>query len=260
MKISLSTLCKECYQESKKKGQKYKAPSEPTTLVELNEKGLYKIICPSGHIKWIFIEEQLFQILYDLGALSLSDGYTREAVSSFSTSLERFYEFIIKFVLLKDHVENKFIEKYMNLINRQSERQLGGFYALYIEEFKETPPILENKWVEFRNEVTHLGIIPNEAKTFEYGQVIANIIFDILIKLKKKYKTKIYSLINKVTFYNYDIVNKGNPLTKNLTILSFPRLIQLRIINYEYFEKIDLRNEIKKYKRGSDIKRISYYQ
>lgn len=258
MKISLSTSCKECREEAHSKDQKY-INVEPFTLVELNEKGVYKLTCPNGHVKWYFIEEQLFQILYDLGALSLSDGYTREAVSSFSTALERFYEFIIKFILLKRNISENDISQYLRYINRQSERQLGGFAALYIIEFNTFPPVLDNKWIRFRNEVVHLGTIPNETKTFAYGQIVANIIFDILIELKKKYKNRINTLINRVSNYNYQLAKQKNQINEKINILSLPRMIQLRIVNEEYFDRIDLRKEVNKYKRDDDLKRITYF-
>src|SRR3989304_3215850 len=76
-------------------------PSDVAISVELQNDGLYKVTCPRGHVTVTAIQEQKFEVLFDLGAMALLDGYTREAVSSIAASLERFFEYYVAVVSLK---------------------------------------------------------------------------------------------------------------------------------------------------------------
>ena len=107
----LGTHCNYCLEEAQQRGEEYKWDINKYVLVELNEDGIYNFNCTNNHIQWTFIDEHLFQILFDLGALALSDSYTREAVSSFATALERFYEFIIKLILLSENKDETLLEE-----------------------------------------------------------------------------------------------------------------------------------------------------
>lgn len=70
-------------------------------LVEFRDDGLYKVACPRGHVTVTAIQEQKFEVLFDLGAMALLDGYTREAVSSMAASLECFFEYYVLAISLK---------------------------------------------------------------------------------------------------------------------------------------------------------------
>ena len=90
MKILFSGTCDQFYEEARKKGEDFEQNYIPRGIaIELNEQGIYSYQCPNNHTSWYFLQEPLFQILFDSGVLALSDGYTREAVSSFATSLEK---------------------------------------------------------------------------------------------------------------------------------------------------------------------------
>lgn len=78
--MRLRTTCMECFRVDGK-------PSELANSVELRDDGLYQITCSRGHVTVTAIQEQKFEILFDLGAMALLDGYTREAVSSIAASL-----------------------------------------------------------------------------------------------------------------------------------------------------------------------------
>lgn len=52
--------------------------------------------CQKGHKNFVILQEERFETLFQIGANAIIDGYYREAVNSFTTSLERFYEFSIK--------------------------------------------------------------------------------------------------------------------------------------------------------------------
>ncbi|WP_238149350.1 hypothetical protein [Arsenophonus endosymbiont of Aleurodicus floccissimus] len=69
--------------------------------VEFKNDGRYEITCQNGHSSITFLQQQKFEILFDIGACAIIDGYYREAVSSFTSALERFYEFFIKVVCIQ---------------------------------------------------------------------------------------------------------------------------------------------------------------
>lgn len=155
MKILLSGFCYKCSQETSVEGKKYLENLPPPGIpIELNETGVYSFKCPNNHMNWFILREPLFQILFDLGVLALSDGYTREAISSFATSLERFYEFVIKFILISDEIDEGLLSKYWKEISKQSERQFCGYMSLFVNKFKKHPPTLKNNWIQFRNKCT----------------------------------------------------------------------------------------------------------
>lgn len=259
MKILISTYCDECSEEAEKRGNKYLHNTPPEfTPIELNENGIYSLQCPNNHTKWFFLQEQLFQILFDLGVLSVSDGYTREAVSSFATSLERFYEFIIKLILLSDNIHESLITKYWNVVSKQSERQFGSYLSLFSYKFNQLPPFPSNKWIEFRNDIMHKGKIPSESITIEYGQLISDLIFDILFLLKDYYKEDIHKNLLNVYKYNSNIFKKENPQIKKAWYGSYGTTIQLRMINSPEFKRINVASEVEKNKLTKRPIRISY--
>lgn len=62
---------------------------------ELNDDGYYDVICDNGHEFIAVVQQMKFEILFDLGVMSLNDGYSREAVLNFVSSLERFFGFCV---------------------------------------------------------------------------------------------------------------------------------------------------------------------
>jgi len=190
--------------------------------------------------------------------VSLSDSYTREAVSSFSTSLERFYEFIIKLILLSDNIDEELIAKYWKNISKQSERQFGAYLSLFINKFNLLPPFPDNKWIQFRNDVLHNGKIPSEKDTIEYGQLISDLIFDVLFILKEYFKENIHKNIFSVYKYNSNLFKKENPQINKPGGGSYATIIQLRMIKSPEFKRINVTSEIQKDKLSKRPIRISY--
>lgn len=258
MKISIDPFCYDCYEDAKKKGIVYKYDDRKPVLVELNEVGLYFSKCLNNHEKWMVIQEQLFQVLFDLGALALSDGYTREAVSSFASSLERFYEFIIKLILISDKNDEEVIDVVWKDIGKQSERQLGAYLSIYTHKFKKVPSIPSTKWVKFRNEVTHNGMIPSESKTLEYGQLISDLIFDTLLDLKNYYKGDISNLLIKVYNFNYRKMREKNSNLSRVCTATYLTLIQLGSIESEEFQRLNMKDEIKRLRGSENFLRFVY--
>lgn len=143
-------------------------------FVEVREDGIYEIECIDGHKTINLVTLQKFQILFEIGSHAVVDGYYREAVSSFTSCLERFYEFYIKVMCLKHGINSPDFEASWKPIKNQSERQLGAFIFLYLLENKHAPVLLSNKMIEFRNAVVHKGNIPKREQAVEYGEYILN--------------------------------------------------------------------------------------
>ena len=107
----------------------------PFTTLEWQDDGRYQTTCPKGHTSITILQEQKFELLFDIGAYAIVDGYYREAVSSFTSSLERFYEFVIKSILLDAQMSENLIKETWNSVSSQSERQFGAFLFLYLNNF-----------------------------------------------------------------------------------------------------------------------------
>ncbi|HBM2998761.1 TPA: hypothetical protein PCK48_004845 [Klebsiella quasipneumoniae] len=156
--------------------------------LEIKNDWSYEFTCPNGHANILDLMNQKFEILFEIGAHAIIDGYYREAVSSFTSALERFYEFFIKTICLSKDIE---LESFINTwkeISSQSERQLGAFIFLYFTELKEKPLLLSKKSVSFRNDVIHKGLIPDQKQAIQYGQEVMVIINTILNRLREEYK------------------------------------------------------------------------
>jgi len=150
--MKLLIACKECAIES--------PPSLNPAFLDIRNDGLYEFTCTKGHKSVLAVQEQKFEILYEIGANAILDGYYREAVSSFSASLERFYEFYVKVICLVRDIAEVSIEETWEKVSQQSQRQLGAFICSYLIEKKCPPKILSNKWQKFRNNVILLGTDP----------------------------------------------------------------------------------------------------
>lgn len=159
----------------------------PIAEVEFRDDGRYEVTCPKGHKSVTILQQQKFEVLFDIGAYAIVDGYYREAVSSFTSSLERFYEFFVKAVLLNNKTEVKTFNQAWKLVASQSERQIGAFIFMYTSEFGTPPTLLNDRKVKFRNEVIHKGKIPTRQEAIDYGQAVINIVRPILKQVKGKY-------------------------------------------------------------------------
>jgi hypothetical protein len=70
----------DCMQENGK--------AEEISTVEFTDDGLYEATCPKGHKSITILQQRKFEILFDIGIYAINDGYYREAISSFTASLE----------------------------------------------------------------------------------------------------------------------------------------------------------------------------
>ena len=69
-------------------------------------------------------------------------------------------------------------------MSSQSERQLGAFIFIYLKCFSESPSLLRQSQIQFRNVVIHKGKIPSREEAIKYGQEVLDTIRPILRRVK----------------------------------------------------------------------------
>ncbi|MDO6762954.1 hypothetical protein [Agarivorans sp. 1_MG-2023] len=153
----------------------------------IHDSGVHEITCPRGHDYSVVLSAAKYEILFDVGMNALGDGYTRESVSSFASSLERFYEFFIKFQIDNNGISPTLAEQAWKIVSNQSERQLGAFTYLYICSLDKIPPELSTKDRGFRNKVIHKGYIPDVDEALGFGKIVYNHITTVISELEVKY-------------------------------------------------------------------------
>lgn len=227
--MKLRINCMECFKE-------YGKPSTDFKNIEITDNGLYKSTCDNGHTTLTMLQEQKFEVLFDIGAMALIDGYPREAITSFAASLERFYEFYIKIISIKHGVNKEILNKTWKKIDSQSERQYGTYLFLYLLDHKyilpptiddEKPDISEKSkkntknWREFRNSVVHKGFIPSFEEALKYGDIVYRHILELIKDLHENSGKYIHEII---------ILNNSSKIENNkfpIQTMSIPTIINL---------------------------------
>jgi hypothetical protein len=166
-------------------------PSPEIYQAELQDDGLYRMECSHGHRTVTCLQEQKFEVLYDIGANAIVDCYYREAVSSFASCLERFYEFYVSIIADKHQVNEEIFQQCWKRIVNQSERQLGAFIFTYMIEEGKSPPLLSEKSVAFRNSVMHKGKIPTRDQAIAFGKEVLGLVSPLLRHLKVNYSEQV---------------------------------------------------------------------
>ena len=125
-------------------------------------------------------------MLFEIGVHAIVDGYYREAISSFASSLERFYEFFIR--VAQEHLcaSDLPFKNCWKKVSKQSERQLGAFIFLWSAVFGDAPNLLANDQVELRNAVIHKGKIPTKGEAILYGNKVLQLLHQYLGEMKLK--------------------------------------------------------------------------
>ncbi|EIW6614797.1 hypothetical protein [Clostridium perfringens] len=227
MKVFIN--CMKCLEE-------FRLPNINFIESEINDDGIYKATCNRGHETVTFLQQDKFEVLFDMGAMALIDGYPREAVSSFAASLERFYEFCIKVFLLKRRVNMDKFNNTWKLVSSQSERQLGAFYFLYLDVLGEIPKSINKRQVEFRNKVIHKGYIPKYDEVVKYADCSLTYMYEILKELRECCKEEIHQVTaNKLNNMSKEFIKDGK-ITAKISTMSIPTIINL-VASDEYFAK-----------------------
>jgi hypothetical protein len=137
--------------------------------VESEHYGLYTVTLPDGTDHCFSIGQPSFVLLHDIGVRSLLDGYYREAVMTFASSLERFYEYFVHVASLKLGIDEGPLQQTWKKVAKQSERQLGAFLFVHLLLKRQICDLPIPKLAELRNAVVHNGHFPTEAETFSYS-------------------------------------------------------------------------------------------
>ncbi|AXK83285.1 hypothetical protein DW352_23850 [Pseudolabrys taiwanensis] len=164
---------------------------------QIEDSGLYDVQCPKGHRSYTILQQQKFELLFDIGACAILDGYFREAVSSFASSLERTFEFFVWAALLATgHVASE-VEEFWKSLSKHSERQLGAYALLFFQETYESPPMLTRQNVEFRNQVIHQGRIPTRQEAIDFGNEVLAIVRRVIATGRERHKNGIELMIGR---------------------------------------------------------------
>jgi hypothetical protein len=153
-------------------------------FVEMRDDSAYFLTCSSGHETLLHVGNPKFELLFDSGALALLDGFLREAVSSLTAALERFYEYYIRVKFEHYGMQPVVFDATWKLVKNQSERQLGAFLFLYLLDTGQTVQLDLKKLSEFRNKVIHQGYIPSRQEVLQFGEQIFTFISSVSQQLR----------------------------------------------------------------------------
>lgn len=195
----------------------------PVQIVDIRDDGLYEITCQNGHTTITALQEQRFEVLFDIGSHAILDGYYREAVSTFMSSLERFYEFYIKAISRIHNISPEEYDLYWKMVDNQSERQLGAFVCLYLLENKKSPTVLDDKWYRFRNKVIHKGKIPEKNQALEFGEVVLQLIDPVLQDLKTHHSQHVQAIVKE----HIQSIQLANPDKIPLAVMTSRTIISI---------------------------------
>jgi hypothetical protein len=212
--MRIPITCMSCFQE---RG----SPREILAVLEVTDDGRYEFICDQGHKTTTVLQNQKFEVLFEIALHAIHDGYYRDAVSSFAASLERFYEFAIRIFLRKSEIEQGLIEESWKKINGSSERQLGAFCFLWLSHFQAVPSLLSDKCVSFRNKVIHQGKIPTRSEATSFGAQVLSTIQPKILQLAKAFPDE----LQKSVFAH--LRSASRPTDRNVSTLSLNTLVSL---------------------------------
>lgn len=182
--MRLRSSCPSCMQEKAKSGT---SPFPlAVKLLDLCDDGKYEQKCPEGHEYLLLVQGTKYEILFEISLNAYRDGYYREAISSFSASLERFYEFFLE-ALFQFTEKRECFDASWKEVKSASERQLGAYIFCHALHFGSKAKILGMKFVELRNNVVHKGYIPQPKEVLSFGQEVCDTIVAGLDKLYEAY-------------------------------------------------------------------------
>jgi hypothetical protein len=203
----------------------------------IRDDGLYTGKCPNSHDLLIATQTLRHEMLFEIALHAINDGYYREAVSSFTASLERYFEFAIRVLSSNRGVQPAHFDKAWKAVASQSERQVGGYILLYLAEYGAGPLLLAEKTVGFRNRVTHKGYLPRKDETVAFGKEVYKIIQEGIRKLRD---TKLND-VNKILSQHVEQISEGMgtryPRTFQVTPTAL-NIIEDISTGYKTFEQI----------------------
>lgn len=195
--------CMQCILESN--GKRHSA----SYLIPRND-GCYFVKCEAGHEQTFVLQDEKFQVLFEMGVDSFINELYRETVFNIASALERFHEFCTKVFLTKDNVSEQQQTDTWRLVASQSERQYGAFCYTYLLTFYEVPPKVANKNIEFRNDVIHKGLIPEKSQVIDYSQEMLEYMNKILTLMQTRCADAVNSvMMNRVFAAQKELSSRG---------------------------------------------------
>lgn len=194
--------------------QSRRAAGEKVPIVmrpgRMTDHGYVFVDCDKGHQSCIVYDARRHELLFQSACLALVDHYDREAVSGFAAALERAYEFFVRVVTRTYDVDRAVFLNTWKLVARQSERQFGCFAIIYALDCKQTYAI-DNKQVEFRNNVIHRGAIPETEEVSAFGEYVFNTTRDLQSILLTRHAAAFDAEVKDELAARYASVPKGVP-------------------------------------------------
>lgn len=160
-------------------------------LCPVNEDHTYTFECDLGRKHTIIFQEDKCTLLFELALYALADGYPREAVSSATSALERFYEYFLRVISHSKKTNKQEYDECWKKIKNQSERQLGAFIGTYLNEFGNAPRLLSDSDTGFRNSVIHKGMIPSREDAIKYLNTVMGLMVPEILLLKRNYRSSV---------------------------------------------------------------------
>jgi len=204
-------FCPKCAYEASKHFDGFAEIEVPVPVSRLSDNGQYEVHCGKGHISAVVLDNVKFELLFEMGLNAMVDGYPREAVSSFASALERFYEFYWRVAMHHFGMPKEQIEKAWKPLSKLSERQIGAYSTVVTLLTKEAPSLLNpNKHVPFRNKVIHNGYVPTEEEAIAFGDTVKQLIDGDLDKLRQIAADSLESIYQELSPRDYEETPEGD--------------------------------------------------
>jgi len=198
-------FCPQCAHEATKNFVGHTVLDVPVPISSLSDDGQYEVECEKGHVSAVILDNIKFELLFEMGLNAIVDGYTREAVSSFSSALERFYEFYWHVVMRHFDIPAEQANATWKPLSKLSERQVGAYSTAVNILTKCAPKLLNpNKQVPFRNNVIHNGYVPTKEEAISFGEDVMELINHDLAILRVQATDAMESVYNDFSPRNYD--------------------------------------------------------
>ena len=142
-------------------------------------------------------------------------------------------------MLLENNISEDNLSAAWKYVSNQSERQLGAFVFLYVQEFGKSPILLNNTSTQFRNEVIHKGKIPTKAEALKYGQSVLDVMRPIIAEAKVKYPNGVQK-----TILQHIMRSRGNADDGTaVATMNIPTIVSLTV-SADGYEERSLEKEI----------------
>lgn len=169
------------------------------------EKEIHLLKCEFSHATLVVSDSQKFENLIYLAFISYQNNFYHQAVVNMATAFENLQEFIIYAILKNNDVGFLEIENSLKKM-KLSERRLGGYYYMFLNEFKIVPELPnQNKEIKFRNDVIHNGYFCSKDETLNYMFEMYRLMIETIKQIENTGFKILDLIINSTTLKSKDI-------------------------------------------------------